>query len=197
MRTVKVVESVDINAPREDVFAIITNCDRRLQLSPLWGVIEIKEISADFPREGSRYHAKKVHDEEEYDTIVTSFIPCQKFAYQLMTGRGISVVWTFQEVAQGTRLMYYEEFLVDAAGDDEFVKSVRATVRQWLKNIKLYAELRGGWLQRQVKWLADHYLLKLRADQRRIILAILVMQGIGCLTFIAAAIGLGIAGLVM
>ena len=143
MRAVKVVESVDITAPRKYVFGLITNCDRRLQLSPLWGLMEIQDIAPNFPQEGSYYHVKPrvPSGEEEYDTIVTTFIPNQKFTYELTAKRGTRVTWSFQDVPQGTRLIYYEEFLVDEAGDDEFVQAVRKVVREWLANIKRYAEL--------------------------------------------------------
>jgi hypothetical protein len=54
-------------------------------------------------------------------------------------------------VEKGTRLIYHEEFLVDEAGDDPFVQSVRQVVRDWLDNIKRYAELRGGRGRRLVR----------------------------------------------
>ena len=198
MRTVKVVESIDISAPRPEVFKIIANCDRRLQLSPLWGTGEIEDISPDFPQEGSHYHVKLKANEgilEEYVTIVTSFSPNQKFAYRLTSKRQPQATWTVQDIAQGTRLIYQEEFLIDEAGEDEFIQSVRKVVQDWLGNTKRYAELRGGWWQPLVKWGVDRYLLPLRVDQRRVIFLLLAWQAISCLALLALALGWGTARL--
>ncbi len=198
MRTAKVVESVDIDAPREEVFNIVANCDRRVQLSPLWGVGEIQDISPDFPQEGSGYHMKLMADDEvveEYDTIVTAFVPNQKFAYRLTTRRQTHTVWTVQDTARGTRLVYHEEFLVDEAGDEEFVQSVRQVVRQWLDNTKRYAELREGRLRRLIRWVLDRYLLKLRVEQRRMIMMIIAFKIAMLLSLVALGIALAVATL--
>jgi hypothetical protein len=198
MRTVKVVESVDIAASRDEVFSILTNCDRRLQLSPLWGTSEIQSISPDFPQEGSSYRVKLREDELEYDTIVTAFVANQKFSYRLTTRREINVTWTVQEVSRGTRLIYREEFLVDETGkDDDFVQAVRRVVQQWLTNIKRYAELDERWTRRLLKWVLDHYVLKLRTDQRRVILILIALQAATILSFIALVIGWALISLLI
>jgi hypothetical protein len=197
VRTAKVVESIDIAAPRAEVFQIIVNCDRRLQLSPLWGTGEIEDISPDFPQEGSHYHTKLIDDGilEEYDTIVTSHVTNQKFSYRLTSKRQPEATWTFQDVPQGTRLIYHEEFLVDEAGEDEFVQSVRKIVTEWLGNTKRYAELRGGWWQPYARRAVDKYLLPLRVDQRRVIFLLLAWQLISCLALLALGAGWGTARL--
>ncbi len=197
MRTVKVVESVDIQAPREEVFNVIANCDRRLQLSPLWGTSEIKGVSPEFPREGSSYRVKLTEGDDEYDTVVTEFAPCSKFAYRLDTRRQTNVTWILQDVTQGTRVIYTEEFLVDEAGDDDFVQSVRKIVQQWLTNIRRYNELREGRPELMLKWVLDRYVLRLRADQRRAIMMILALQAVSFLSFVAVALGWALISLVL
>jgi hypothetical protein len=197
MRTAKVVESIDIEAPRDEVFDIIVNCDRRFQLSPLWGVAEVQDIDPDFPEEGSRYRVKLLVEskEPEYDTIVTSLIPNLKFAYRLTARRKTNTTWTFQDVEKGTRLIYHEEFLVDEAGDDPFVQSVRQVVRDWLDNIKRYAELRGGRSRRLVRWLADRYFLRLNPEQRRAIVMVLALQALTLISFVTLGIGFAVVSL--
>jgi len=98
-------------------------------------------------------------------------------------------------VAKGSRLIYLEEFLVDEAEADEFIRSVRDVVRHWLDNIKRYAELRGDWIRRWGRWLFDLLSLKAQPEQQRIIIALLAMQAVMFLIFVAAALGLGIASL--
>jgi uncharacterized protein YndB with AHSA1/START domain len=189
----KVVEWIDIQAPREEVFNTIVNCDRRLQLSPLWGVGKIQEITPDFPQEGSRYRTQLLDGKDEFDSVVTAFAPLQKFAYHLTNDRDTRVTWTFQNSAQGTRLTYEELFLVGQTGEEEFTEAVRGVVRQWLENIKRYAELRQGRAQRLVKWALDRHILKLPPHQRRIIVMVLSMQAMAFIAFVGAALFFAIA----
>jgi hypothetical protein len=166
-----------------------------LQLSPLWGVAEIEDISPDFPQVGSRYHVKLVEAEQEYDTIVTALVPQQKFAYRLTTKRQVQSTWTVQNTDKGTRLIYLEEFLVDDAGEEEFVQSVRQVVQEWLSNIKRYAELRGDWFKRLARWVADRYILRLKIEQRRVIILLLAWQVITLLAFVALGLGFAVVKL--
>lgn len=194
MKIGQVVEWVEIEAPREEVFGVIANCDRRLQLSPLWGVGQIEKISEDFPKEGSSYHTRlKAGDETEFESVVTTFDPPRKFAYRLIISRDTRVSWIFLNGSQGTRLGYQEEFHLKEGEGDEFVESVHGVVRQWLENVKNYAELRQGRTKRFVRWLLDRYLLKMPPEQRRIIGMVLVMQAASFVAFVGAALFLAIA----
>ncbi len=197
MRLAKVVESVDIEAPRDEVFDVVANCDRRLQLSPLWGVAEVENITPNFPHEGSSYHLKFLVEghETECDTVVTDFIPNQKFAYRLTVKRQSRSTWTVQDVRKGTRLIYHEEFLVDEEEAEHFVQAVRQIVREWLDNIKRYAELRGGWVQRLIKWLVDRFFLRMTLEQRRAVVMVIALQGMAFISFVALGLGLAIASL--
>lgn len=198
MRTVEVVESIDIKAPPDEVFGIIANVYPRLQLSPLWGTLTITDVTPDFPQEGSHYQVTLTDDDEvveAYQTIVTAFVSNQKFAYRLTTRRQTHTTWTVQDLTQGTHLVCREEFLVDDAGDEDVVQSARDDMREWLKNIKRYAELRAGWGRRLLKWVLDRFILRLKVSQRRVILMLLAWEGIGCITFLILAIAWGVAKL--
>lgn len=197
MRTIKVVEFIDINAPRAKVCDIIMNLERRLQLSPLWGAAIIENMSPDYPQAGSSYHVRLAKgDQPEYDTVITEYVPGHKFAYGLSVDRQTNVIWSFQDVSQGTRIIYEEEFLVDEAEGTEFSQSVRDVVKHWLSNIKRYAELNDGQLHRLVKFFLDRFYLRLRNDQRRVVQTILFMQAVGFISFVMAAIALGLAALI-
>jgi hypothetical protein len=196
MSTSKVVEYIDIAAPREEIFDLILNLKRRMQLSPLWGFATILDMSPEFPQEGSSYRVKPNEGEHnEYVTIITEYQPLQKLAYRLTADTQTTVCWTVQQVAQGTRIIYEEEFLIGEEQDKEvFVQSVKKIVSQWLKNIKNYSELRGSRTKRAIRWFLDRYFLKLRKDQRNVIITILFMQFVAMISFVMAAIALGIAG---
>ena len=198
MRSARVVESVDINAPREEVFDVIANCDRRLQLSPLWGETEVEVITTDFPYEGSSYRVKSLIEghEAEYEAIVSDYVPNEKFAYRFTAKRQSHITWTLQDAAGGTRLIYHEEFLVSEDEAEQFTQTTRKTVQEWLENIRRYAELRGGRGRRFVRWLADRYFLRMTMEQRRAILAIVILQGVSCISFVAVSLGLAVASLV-
>lgn len=197
MRSARVVESVDINAPCDEVFEVVANCDRRLQLSPLWGETEVEVITADFPREGSSYHVKSLVEghKAEYETIVSDYVANQKFAYRSTAECQSHSSWTLQDTARGTRLIYDKEFLVDEDEAEKSVQTTRETVREWLENIRRYAELRDGRGRRFVRWLADRYFLRMSMEQRRAILAVIVLQGLSCVSFVALGLGLAVASL--
>jgi uncharacterized protein YndB with AHSA1/START domain len=192
----KVVEYVDIQAPRQEVFSLITHIERRLQLSPLWGVASLEAKNGNYPQVGSTYRVRLVEGEQPpYETIVTAYEPYQKFAYCLDVDRQTSVTWTLQEIKMGTRLTYEEMFLVDEEAEQDFIKSVRGVVHNWLANIQRYAELRQSKAKRLARWLVDHLYLGLRPDQRRVILTILFMQAVAAIAFIMAALGMGLVSL--
>jgi uncharacterized protein YndB with AHSA1/START domain len=194
MESTKVVEWVDIKAPQADVYDIITNAERRTQLSPLYGTILLGEVSADYPAEGSHFFLKLREKEDyQYESVVTSTVPLTKLAYELCVYRETKVTWLVQDVTEGTRIIYEEEFLTETGKDDEYIASVRDAVREWLKNIKFYAELRDGRFQRFIKWIMDRFFLKFRTDQRKVILMLLFLQIVSFISFVMAALALGIA----
>ncbi|GAB4548174.1 MAG: hypothetical protein Kow0063_43090 [Anaerolineae bacterium] len=72
---------------------------------------------------------------------------------------------------------------------------MRQIVRNWLNNIKLYAELRDGWGRRLARWLADRYFLRLTIPQRRVVVMILVLHAMFFITLVALGLGLAAARL--
>jgi len=105
------------------------------------------------------------------------------------------VTWSFQSIPFGTRINYEEVFCDENVRDENFISTVQHVISEWLSNIKRYSELREGWRQKLVRWFLDRFYLKLRPDQRRVVLVLLYLQAIGLGTFLVAAIGWGIASL--
>jgi hypothetical protein len=194
MSKAKIIEWVDIKAPLREVFELVINLERRMQLSPLWGIAQIQRIAPEYPQPGSCYAVRVSGDQEiQYETAITAYEPPHKFCYALDVRRKSCVTWTFQEVAQGTRVIYLEEFLLDDDESDDFDEKVRQVVKKWLENIKRYAELGDRWLERLIKWVLDRFFLKLRQEQRRTVLIVLFLHITGLITFIFAAVAIGIA----
>jgi len=196
MENVRVTEWIDIQAPREAVFDLVVDIQKRTQLSPLWGVVKIENPSHDYPNEGSSYDVE-IHEKAGscFETIITAFKPLKKLAYKSLIENNANVTWSLQEIQQGTRLIYTEEFLCPESDSEELRSSVKKIVGEWLANIRRYAELRGTRTKRLAKWLVDRFYIKLMPAQRRTVAAILYMQAIGVITFIMAALAVGIASL--
>ncbi len=192
MHMIRVVEHVDIAAPRHEVFETVTHCERRLQLSPLWGTIRLTSVDATYPAVGGRWLSGPAQEAAaEYVTIVTDYLPGQRFAYRTLTDTQATVVWTFQDVAAGTRVIYQEDFLAEGRQGAEMETQVRQIVRGWLFNIKRYSELRRNRFERILRRLADRYYLALQPDQRRVILTILFTHFVGIIASIMAIVAFG------
>ena len=83
-----------------------------MQLSPLWGVAKVENPSADYPSEGSSYDVEIQQKEGScFETIITAFNPNKKLAYKSIMDTHSQVTWNFQDLRQGTRVIYVEEFL--------------------------------------------------------------------------------------
>lgn len=250
----KASDLVDVEAPVDEVFAVVANIERRMQLSPLWGLSLLLEVDDNYPQAGGRYrvrvtdapfglagapsqflqsafagliqviywksgYASRVDDgteplieaeshidesqsisravEKEQEYIVAEYEPPYQFRYYLNAECKTIVTWRLESIPSGTRIHYEELFCDEAVGGDEFLPTVRNVIREWLANVKRYSELRGRRSRLFIKWLLDRFFLRLRPDQRRIVLVILLLQVIFLAIFVVAAIGLGIAGLLI
>jgi hypothetical protein len=58
----KVMNLIDVNAPCREVFNTVVNNERRMQLSPLWGLTRLLEVSPNYPKPGSSYRIRFLND---------------------------------------------------------------------------------------------------------------------------------------
>ena len=194
MDQIKVVEWVDIAAPRQEVFQLLLDIKRRLQLSPLWDLVRIDSISDDYPQAGSRYHVHLIKGSDlAYNTIMTDYQEGSRISYSTDLENSSSITWIVQEVPQGTRVIYEEIYPEQMVAGEEMRAQVRSTINQWLGNIKHYLELRDGRLNRLIRLLLDRFYLEMRTDQRKTVQVILFMHAVGMISFVMAAIAFGIA----
>lgn len=240
----KVTRLRDIEAPCEAVFSTVVDIHLRMQLSPLWGLSRLLEVSDQYPLPGSRYRiqvipgapfgtsqgmlsgpqsaltglaevlmlkfgqtmqnasaedaqppeapAEPPESPVEHDYIVVEYQPAQKFVYQLDDDCKTLITWTFKPIPSGTRLTYEECFCDETLCDENFIPTMHQVIKEWLTNLKRYCELEGSGRYRLVKWFLDHFFLRLRPDQRRAVILLLLMQAVGVATFLIAAILWGI-----
>jgi hypothetical protein len=245
---------IDIKAPCQEVFNTVVDPERRMQLSPLWGLNRLLEVAPNFPEPGSSYRVRiltnkpfglaqgtlnahqsalaglsqalflrlghtepgNTHHVEsgvasqtvedidqkssetppvEQEYFIEEYQPPYKFSYYLNEDCETIVTWSFQSIPFGTRINYEEVFCDENVRDEDFISTVQQVIREWLANIKRYSELRDNRGRKAVKWFLDRFYLKLRPDQRRVVLVMLYLQAIGLVTFLVAAIGWGIASL--
>lgn len=53
---------IDIKAPCQEVFNTVVDLERRMQLSPLWGLNHLLEVAPNFPEPGSSYRIQVLTD---------------------------------------------------------------------------------------------------------------------------------------
>jgi hypothetical protein len=58
----KVSDWIDIEAPCREVFDALIDIERRMQLSPIWGLSQLLAISPNFPETGSSYRVRVLTD---------------------------------------------------------------------------------------------------------------------------------------
>lgn len=192
METAKVIGWVDIQAPLQEVYGIILNNERRMQLNPLWGATTLEQVDDNYPEIDSSLEVKLVGPPHTtYRSTVIGLVPHRKFSYRLTVDRQTYVTWNFQRVKAGTRLTYEEEFMVNPEEKDEFCKSVHEVIQKWLENIKRYAELREGRSHRLAKWFLNRYYLQMDPEQRKTVQLILFMHGVGMIASVMAIIAWG------
>lgn len=219
-------ESIEVKVPPEGVFSLLTSGERLLQLHPDWGKERLEGFSERYPQIGGSFSSVPLKSEEApYITRVVAYIPHQHFELNSEDVRHTNVEFKLESSENGTLVTCCLEWEIPSPsissgesnnslveGDESSVDSeladtdhlgvtvaeeARFLVHEWLTAIKRYAELGDRWLDRLMKWLMDRLLLRLRADQRRIILMLFVFQVITFITFVTAAIGLGLAALIL
>jgi len=250
----KVTKLIDIKAPCQEVFDTVADIERRMQLSPLWGLSKLLGVAPNYPEPGSSYriqiltdapfgiaqgtlnasqnaisglaqalflrmgHADSGHKSQfesgtpeqpvtdhkqklqagipvEQEYFIEEYQPPHKFSYYLDADCKTIVTWRFQSIPFGTRINYEEVFCDESMLDENFIPTVRHVINEWLTNVKRYCELRDGLGRVIIKRFLDRFYLKLRPDQRRVVLLMLYMQAIGLATFVIAVIGWGVARL--
>ena len=246
----KVSKLIDIKAPCREVFDTVVSIDKRMQLSPLWGVSRLLEVESNYPEPGSNYRIQVLTDtpfglaqgtlnasqsalsglfqvlslkigrtetshvhqpdqpladseknskselptEQKY--FIEEYRPPHLFSYHLDDDCKTIITWRLQSIPFGTRINYEEVFCDESMVNEDFIPTVRHVISEWLTNIKRYSELHGGPGRKIVKWFLDRFYLKMRPDQRRVVLIMLFMQAIGLGTFTIAIVGWAIVKLI-
>jgi hypothetical protein len=194
MQTLTISANIDIRAPRDQVWALIADIEKRMRLCELWDVVRVEPLTPTTLGVNSvfRLHIRHHHQDVERVTRVIEFVPEHRITHQRDTGAS-RTKWSVQDCAVGTRLMYEEIFQLDNQDPETFLQAAHQAAHAWLNNLKQYLEWRETRTLRAWRWIFDHAFLRVPASERRTMIAIVVMHVVGTIGFAAAAIAWGIA----
>lgn len=196
MQTLSVSANIDIRAPRAEVWSLIADVDKRLRLCPLWDVVSVEALTPGALGLNSVFRLQTRHQQQHVtrESRIVEFVPGRRIASARDNSQVARTLWSVQDCAVGTRLMYEEIFeLSDEQDRATILQAAHQAVHQWLTSLKLYLEWREAWLTRAWRWLFDHVLLRMPTSQRRVIMAIMFLHVTSAITFIAAALVWGFA----
>lgn len=207
---------IAVSVPPAELFNLLCQTRLRYQLAPDWGEYDFLGVDPDFPAPGSAYRLQlKQPLQELWEIAVEACEPPRRLLLASRQGPEYRAEWLVEPLAAGCRLRLEEQIklseppLAEAAGEparaqSEDLESMFQVARQtppqvrqklvaeWVGSIGRYADLPNSKLGRGFKWLMDRYLLRLRAEQRRVMLILLAIEMVMFLAFVAAAIGLGL-----
>lgn len=190
-------QSVLIRAPREKVFKLVADAEKRMRLHPAWEVLLYQELDVS-EGEKARYRVrvrKESGEITEYTFAVTESSK-DKVAYRA-EGIDLEVELILEDAPEGVKLTQVERFSLPWEPSKRTLKSLEEELRFWLEGIKHYCELHGNPIARTSKFLIDRVLLKLPPSQRRIILLIIILNAGILFLFTLMFAGMKVASMVM
>ena len=162
MQTLAINANIDIRAQRDEVWSLIADLDKRVRLCPLWDVVSVESLTPGPLGVNSvfRLCTRRQQQLVARESRVVEFVPGRRIAQVRDNSQVARTVWSVQECAVGTRLMYEETFeLDDQQSPDKILPLAHQAAREWLAMLKLYLEWRDGRVTRAWRWLFDRWLL--------------------------------------
>ena len=166
--------SVVIRAPREKVWKVITDTEKRMRLHPGWEVLRFRREDA----EGRRFflRVRRENGKIEERTFEVTELSEAGLAYRDTAGDLEVEVSVEDSPEGGVRVTQVEMFSLPWSPSKRTLRAMEEELRFWLEGVKHYCELRGNPLARTSKFLIDRLLLRLPPSQRRIILLIIILN---------------------
>lgn len=205
-----------VSVPPAELFTLLCQTRLRYQLAPDWGEYDFLDVDPEFPVPGSAYRLQlKQPQPELWEIVVEACEPPYRLVLVSHQGPAYRAEWLVEPIETGCRLHLEEQIelleqpLAEAAGEPDrapsddlasmfqVTRQTPAQVRQklvaeWVGSIGRYADLPNSKLGRGFKWLMDRYILRLRAEQRRVTLILLGIEMVMFLAFVFTAIALGL-----
>lgn len=140
----RLVESVEIRAKPEEVFSILANVRKRLELNPNWKVVGVEQVTMGEPKEGTKFRVKLEVGKNivEYISQWKEYVKNKKIASKTLTGHEVSVTLHLQEIPGGTRLTHEEVFEIPVREE----KEEDAPLLRRILNFELTLFRTGGFL---------------------------------------------------
>jgi uncharacterized protein YndB with AHSA1/START domain len=179
---------VDILAPREKVYSLLVDMEKRFRLHPEWEVLRFEELA---PRRYRVRLRKESGEEKEYTFVVTELSP-RRIAYS-SEGGDLEVELVLEEKARGVRLTHTERFSLPWKASEKTLKAMEEELRIWLQGIKHYCEMQDNIIARTSKFIIDRFLLRLSPAKRRVAMLIILINGGILLMFTLMLVGFKVA----
>jgi hypothetical protein len=107
----RIVGSIKIKVPIEDVFTFLRDVESRMRLCPAYEIVRFENISGGAIKKGTKLHIELVSDEKtfEYITQVVKFRENSVIATREVGGR-LMVTLKLKKIPGGTLLIHDEQF---------------------------------------------------------------------------------------
>jgi uncharacterized protein YndB with AHSA1/START domain len=188
-------KQVDISATADQVFAALADPLRLMQLRSDWGELVLENVAENYPELGSTFRLRPNAGGSPYICVrVQEVLPDRKLVLGFDGGIMSRISWTLLPEQAGCGLAFEAHLQADS---EQAVRQEQELAQSWLDNIKNFTALgRSGW-QGALRWILERHVLKLRAEQRRVLMMLLALQLITLLTFVAALLGIGLVSLIV
>ncbi len=196
METLTVSASIDIQAPRDEVWSLVADIEKRMRLSPLWDVVKVEKLTPEPFGLDSAFRIDLRRDKKNLTRVtrIIELIPGRSLSHQRADDQNSRVTFSVQDCAVGTRLLYQEILAsIDAPDVDALVQSAHQAARAWLNELKQYLEWRGTRTLRLWRAFYDRVLLRVPYTQRHLVTYIIGMHIVSAISFIGAALFWGLA----
>lgn len=174
----RIRESVEILAPREKVFSLLLDVEKRMRLNPAWDYVDVRRLTEE-TGVGAKYRIR-VKPAERVIEYVTEWMEVKRnrrIVYRTIEGPSFSVTQTLKETFRGTGLTQTEDLQVEQQLGEHELRLAKQLLKSWLRSIKGYVELDRNFATRLWKRFYDRFLLKARPQERRIAQLILLIEG--------------------
>ncbi len=114
MRMHRIVESVEIDVPVEEVFNFLQDVEARMRLSPSYEVLKVEQIKGDRMKKGAKFRIELMSDGKkvEYISEVVKFKRNKVIATRGAEGRIRLTLKVKETPTGGTLLIHDEEFVI-------------------------------------------------------------------------------------
>lgn len=190
--TTRVSATKEIFAPRERVFDLLLDTEKRLRFHPSWEELKVEKLTPGEVREGTEYRVFiRMEDAEEGVEYTLKLKEIEKPERLVLETPSRTMTYTLKEKGHATELE--QEDIYGKGLEERMAEKAEEDIRLWLHGLKHYCELRANPLARVSKFIVDKVMLRIPPVQRRIVFYIVVFNILLMVSVILAIVVLVVA----